>query len=312
MDFERAAWPRRANANLAEIAAQVLAFLAADGVRLSADLTQVEGRVLAQVRWIGAQAVEQHLAGQKLGYAGAARPCPCGRGQRFVGYRRKAVATQLGTVRLRRAYYRCRHCGASAFPSDRQVGLGDSQVSVGLAQGATLLGLQRPFAPASETLYPLTGQRLSERTVERLTEPVGAVAAAQEAAQAAARADWRARQPRPGRSACPWRGTGRWCIRRTAGTKPSASRATGTSRTADGRRSTRWASRRRRRSWVLCGRGPVAAGWRRPRKSCGWATGHRGSGSTSAGSQHTLSLRVAWLNGDWHRLWAQHPRARAA
>jgi hypothetical protein len=178
--------------NLTEIAEQVLAFLAADGVLLSADLTQVEAMVLRQVRRIGAKAVELHLGRQKLGYEGAARPCPCGRVQRFVEHRPKRVATLLGTVALRRAYYRCGACGASALPYDAQVGLGDAQVSVGLAQGATWLGVQEPFALGAETLYQLTGQRLSERTVERLTEQVGAVAVAQEAAQAAAMANWRA------------------------------------------------------------------------------------------------------------------------
>lgn len=175
-----------------QIAEQVLAFLAADGVALSTDLTQVEAAVLAQVRRIGARAVEIHLGRKKLGYEGACRPCPCGRTQRFVEYRPKAVATQLGAVRLRRAYYRCTPCGRSALPYDHQVGLGDVQVSVGLAQAATLLGTQGPFAPAAETLYRLTGQRLSERTVERLTEQVGAVAATQETELAEGIATWRA------------------------------------------------------------------------------------------------------------------------
>ncbi len=60
--------------NLAEMAEQVLVFLAADGVLRSADLTQAEAAVLTQVRRIGAQAVELHLGRQKLGYEGAARP----------------------------------------------------------------------------------------------------------------------------------------------------------------------------------------------------------------------------------------------
>lgn len=33
---------------------------------------------------------------------------------------------------------------------------------------------------------------------------------------------------------------------------------------------------------------------------------------SAAGSQNTLALRVAWLNGDWETLWASHPLARAA
>ncbi len=104
----------------------------------------------------------------------------------------QVLATPLGSVRIRRAYYRGAHCGQAAWPYDQRVGLGGTQVRVGLAQAATRLGAQGPFAPAAETLRPLTGQRLSKRTVERLTEPVGTVAAAQEARPAASLADWQA------------------------------------------------------------------------------------------------------------------------
>jgi hypothetical protein len=122
-----------------QIAQQVLAFLAADGVLWSADLAQVEAAVLAQVRRIGARVIELHLRRQKLSYEGAGRSCPCGQTQRFMEYRRKIVATQLGTVGLRRAYYRCVQCGQLALTYDEQVGMGEAQVSVGLAQAATLL-----------------------------------------------------------------------------------------------------------------------------------------------------------------------------
>jgi hypothetical protein len=174
------------------IAREVLRFLESDGVLLSGDLAQVEEVVLTQVRRIGARAIELHLGGQKLGYEGARRPCGCGGVQRFVEHRPRELLTQLGTVRLRRAYYRCAACGQSTLPYDQQQGLGRAQVSVGLAQAATLLGVQAPYALASETLYQLTGQRLSERTVARLTEQVGGVAAAHETQQAAGRVDWRA------------------------------------------------------------------------------------------------------------------------
>ena len=36
------------------------------------------------------------------------------------------------------------------------------------------------------------------------------------------------------------------------------------------------------------------------------------TGRTEAGSQNVLSLRVAWLNKDWDRLWDARPLARAA
>ena len=37
-----------------------------------------------------------------------------------------------------------------------------------------------------------------------------------------------------------------------------------------------------------------------------------GTCGSKPGSQNVLSLRVAWLNGDWGRLWAAQPLARAA
>ena len=163
----------------------MLEFCAADAVELSDDLTQVEAAVLEQSRRIGAAAVQLHLSRRKLGYEGAARPCSCGGVQRFVEHRPKTLATQMGAVRIRRAYYRCSGCGVSALPYDERVGLGDVQVSVGLAQAATLLGCQEVFEDSSRILHRLTGQRLSPSTIERLTERVGGVASAQQERQAA-------------------------------------------------------------------------------------------------------------------------------
>jgi hypothetical protein len=172
------------------IAQEVLAYLAGEGIELSEDLTQVEQVVLEQMRRIGAWVIESHLARQRLGYEGSSRACACGGRQRFVEHRAKTIATRLGTVRIRRAYYRCRQCGSSSLPYDARVGLGDGPESVGLAKAATLLGVHEPFGGGARLLYELTGQRLSPSTVERLTERVGARAAADQREQASRIADW--------------------------------------------------------------------------------------------------------------------------
>jgi hypothetical protein len=151
----------------------------------------VESALQGAVRRIGAKAVELQLSRQKLGYEGACRPCSCGRTQRFVEHRPKQIATQLGMIRIRRAYYRCRDCGESALPYDRRVGLGAGPESVGLAQAATLLGIHDTFANASATLFHLTGQQLSESTIERLTEAVGGVVAQSEQEVADRMSEWK-------------------------------------------------------------------------------------------------------------------------
>ena len=177
--------------NLTEIAEAVLAFCAADGVLLTDDLTQVEEAILTVVRRIGAKAIEARLAREKLGYEGSSRPCGCGKAQRFVEHRAKVVATQLGSLTIRRAYYRCGDCKKSALPYDERIGLGAGPESVGLGQAAAYLGIHDTFANASTTLQRLTGQRLSESTIERLTEAIGGVAAGQEERLAARQSEWK-------------------------------------------------------------------------------------------------------------------------
>lgn len=172
------------------IAEEVLAYLRAEGVELTEDLTQVEKVLREQMQRIGARVIELHLGGRRLGYHGASLPCRCGRTQRFVEHRPKTVATLLGTVRIRRAYYRCGACGASSLPYDTQVGLGAGPQSVGLARASTLLGIEQPFEGGGRVLYELTGQRLSASTIERLTERVGAVTAAEELRQAERKESW--------------------------------------------------------------------------------------------------------------------------
>ena len=170
--------------DLSRIAQEVLDFVSAECVRLSQDVNELEQVFQEQLRRIGSRSIELHLGKQRLGYEGSSRACSCGRNQRFVGHRSKSVATLLGSVRIRRAYYHCGTCGASSLPYDEGIGLGEGQTSVGLAKAATLLAVHEPFESASRMLLELTGQRLSGSTVERLTQQVGSVASSEESRQA--------------------------------------------------------------------------------------------------------------------------------
>jgi len=178
-----------------KVAQEVLALISAEGTVLSDDMNQVEQAVRECVLRIGAKAVEAHLASRRLGYEGSSRACDnpqCGQEQKFVGHRPRTLATLLGQVTFKRAYYHCKHCGSSCCPYDRSVGLGGGQESVGLAKAAALVCTLEPFVPAAKVLAELTGQRLGERTVHRIARKAGKVASQQERELALKTAAWSA------------------------------------------------------------------------------------------------------------------------
>lgn len=179
--------------NLTTVAQDLLALLREEGVLLSDDLTQLEQAVREVSMRIGAKAVELRLAQQPLGYEGSSRACDnpqCGHDQKFVEHRSRTLATLMGQVTIKRAYYHCKHCGSSCCPYDQQVGLSSQQMSVGLAKAAAMLAVLDPFIPAATILHELTGQRLGDRTIHRVARKVGKVASEREKKSALAMATW--------------------------------------------------------------------------------------------------------------------------
>lgn len=175
------------------VAQDVLALIESEGICLSDDLGELERIVRDKVLQIGAKAIELRLSGRKLGYEGSSRACDnprCKENQKFVGHRPRTLATLLGQVTFKRAYYHCRDCGSSCCPYDRAVGLGSGQESVGLAKAAAMVCAHEPFVPAARVLGELTGQHLGDRTVHRITRKVGRVAAQQERELALKMATW--------------------------------------------------------------------------------------------------------------------------
>jgi hypothetical protein len=83
--------------------------------------------------------------------------------------------TVLGSVRVCRAYYHCRHCHAGHCPRDAALGLTAVDLSRGAAEAVALAGVVSSFAEAAQKVLPkLAGLRVGESTVERATERVGA------------------------------------------------------------------------------------------------------------------------------------------
>lgn len=94
----------------------------------------------------------------------------------------------MGSVTIRRAYYRCQDCRETAHPYDRQIGLGPENMSAAMAQTVTLLAANHPFRQAERLLKQVTGLRVPFKTIYRVTRRIGAEAGAQEKAAAEATA----------------------------------------------------------------------------------------------------------------------------
>jgi len=174
-------------------AQDVLKLMVSEGKSLPADVNQAEKMIQEELRQIGQATLQLHMAGQKkLGYEGSSRACECGANQKFMGYRRRTLATLLGTVSYQRAYYHCPRCRRGDCPYDQEAKLGDCQVSLNLARAATLLAVNDPFSPSARVLEELTGVRLGDRTIQRLTHRAGKVADEQERELALRMATWNA------------------------------------------------------------------------------------------------------------------------
>jgi hypothetical protein len=101
--------------------------------------------------------------------------CPhCRESARFVEYRPKTVLSLMGAVRLPRAYYHCRSCGAGTVPWDDRLGLTRQALSPGARELVCLAGAVDSFAEAADVvLRKLAGLHVSESTVGRTSEAAG-------------------------------------------------------------------------------------------------------------------------------------------
>jgi len=101
--------------------------------------------------------------------------CPhCRESARFVEYRPKTVLSLMGAIRLPRAYYHCRSCGAGTVPWDDRLGLTRQALSPGARELVCIAGAVDSFAEAADVvLRKLAGLHVSESTVERTSEAAG-------------------------------------------------------------------------------------------------------------------------------------------
>jgi len=140
------------------------------------DLGALEEAVKAKMQQLGQGLLQRLVDRGANGYKGSSMACKCGGSMKFIQHRSKDIHTLFGWIRIKRAYYHCPGCGEALFPYDDVSGLGSEQVSAGLAKACSLLAVDDSFEQSSRKIEAITGQKVSDNSIERVVCQVGSVA----------------------------------------------------------------------------------------------------------------------------------------
>lgn len=138
-------------------------------------LEAVELAIRTAVLTLGGSLLGRLLAADG-GYRGPRIDCGRGHRAQFVAYRGKTIATVLGPVQLRRAWYHCSVCGHGLAPRDDELGVAGTSLTPGLRKMIDRAGAAVPFAPAGRLLGDLAGVQVNAKTVQRAAEADGRAA----------------------------------------------------------------------------------------------------------------------------------------
>lgn len=136
----------------------------------------VELSIRTAVLALGASLLERLLATDG-GHRGPRIACGAGHQAAFVAYRNKAIATVLGPVVFRRAWYHCAVCGHGLAPRDQELGVSGTSLTPGLTGMIDRAAAAVPFAPAARLLADLAGVTVNAKAVQRAAEADGRAAA---------------------------------------------------------------------------------------------------------------------------------------
>lgn len=134
---------------------------------------QTEERVATLSRQVGQEVLAAGLQARYGRSQGPRRSCACGATQQFEGYRARAITTVLGTVRYRRAYYRCHDCGATHYAGEDELGLEGGVFTLPAQEAISLVSSEVPFERARVLLHRLSGVTCCVSQAERLTQTHG-------------------------------------------------------------------------------------------------------------------------------------------
>ena len=134
---------------------------------------QAEEQVAELNRQVGQEVLAAGLHSRYGRSQGPRRSCACGASQQLEGYRTRALMTVIGTVHYRRAYYRCRDCGAVHYTGEDELGVAGGVFTLPAQEAISLVSSEVPFERARVLLQRLSGVRCCVSQAERLTQAHG-------------------------------------------------------------------------------------------------------------------------------------------
>jgi len=137
------------------------------------DFEAVEFFVRTEVLRVGASILEKVLDRMHPQGNDGRVQCSCGHVMRSEGRRTKTIRTILGKTRSTRRFYRCLHCGKTAFPNDTALDVVGTGFSPGARRMMTRAGSREPFNEAADDLHLYAQLDVSPKDVERVAEQVG-------------------------------------------------------------------------------------------------------------------------------------------
>ncbi len=159
-----------------EILDQMQELLKDEIKNLGGDFDKLEQTVMKTIMSFGKGLLQRLVDSAANGYKGSSMACKCGGSMRFVQHRSKDIHTLFGWITIKRAYYNCPDCGESLVPYDLASGLGSEQISPGLAKACCMLAVDDSFEQSSRKIEAITGQKVSDNTIERVVYQVGSAA----------------------------------------------------------------------------------------------------------------------------------------
>lgn len=144
-------------------------------------VSQIEGQIRQSLQELGGLWLSEWLTDCARNYRASSWECPqCGELSRYERDREANLQTMLGRVSYKRSVYACAGCGHRHYPMDDVLGLRPNQMSAEMERLAGLIGVQMPFAQASEVFEELTLVKLSDHSIDKATQAYGKKMEAQE------------------------------------------------------------------------------------------------------------------------------------